>query len=129
MCRRPPLLAFLIDFFIVVVGGGLLDAVVNAAVSSESPWIFRFIVGIFQSMYWPALWSDYLGKGQTIGMRVFNLRLLRKSTGQPVSITRAFGRELMLLLLCWLGWLATFDLDKQAPHDKIADAVVVVVER
>jgi uncharacterized RDD family membrane protein YckC len=119
-------MAFLIDFFIVVVAGGLLHAAVNAAVPAEAAWIFRFIVTLAQGMYWPGMWSDYLGNGQTIGMRVFNLRLLRKSTGEPISITRAVGRELVLLLLWWLGWLAAFDRDKQAPHDKIADTVVVV---
>ncbi len=120
------LLAFLIDFFITVVGGGLLDAAVNAAVPSEGAWVFEFIVSIAQFMYWPAMWSDYLGNGQTIGMRVFHLRLLRKSTGRPITITRAVGRDLVLLLLWWLGWLAAFDPDKQAPHDKIVDTVVVV---
>jgi hypothetical protein len=56
------------------------------------------------------------------------LSLISGSFKRPpgaISITRASGR-LLVLVLWWLGWLAAFDRDKQAPHDKIADTVVVV---
>jgi uncharacterized RDD family membrane protein YckC/ribosomal protein L40E len=120
------LVAWLIDLFITVVGGGLLDVIIGIALPPGEAAIFQFIVLIFQGLYWSFMWSDSIGNGQTIGMSVFNLRLLRKSTGQPIGVTRAVGRELMLLLFWWLSWVAAFDSDKQAIHDKIVDTVVVV---
>jgi uncharacterized RDD family membrane protein YckC len=120
------LVAWLIDLFITVVGGGLLDVIIGIALPPGEAGIFQFIVLIFQGLYWSVMWSDLVGGGQTIGMSVFNLRLLRKSTGQPIGVTRAVGRELMLFLFWWLSWVAAVDADKQAIHDKIVDTVVVV---
>jgi uncharacterized RDD family membrane protein YckC len=119
------LVAWLIDVFIVGVGGWILIAIIKDVVPPDESGLFILIVGVCQWLYWIFLWSDMIGNGQTIGMSLFHLRILRKRTGQPISVLRAVGRHIMLVGFWWLGWVAWTNESKQAMHDLICNTVVV----
>lgn len=68
--------------------------------------------------------------GQTIGMRLMNVRLVDANTGSPITIGRAWGRHIASITLsrfcCSLGYFwALFDKRNQTWHDAITTSVVV----
>jgi uncharacterized RDD family membrane protein YckC len=82
---------------------------------------------VVQIAYFVYFWSGQ-GGGQTVGMRVFGLRVIR-TDGSALTITQAAIRWVGLLVsfLCLaIGviWVA-FDANKQGWHDKIASTYVV----
>jgi uncharacterized RDD family membrane protein YckC len=77
--------------------------------------------------YFAYFWSAQ-GGGQTLGMRVFNLKVVR-TDGSALTITQALIRYIGLFIsfVClFIGviWVA-FDADKQGWHDKIAGTYVI----
>ena len=71
----------------------------------------------------------FWGKGSTLGMRLFHLRVADANTGLPIGFGRAGLRYLGYILstiVCYIGliWVA-FDSRKQGWHDKIAGTVVL----
>jgi uncharacterized RDD family membrane protein YckC len=71
----------------------------------------------------------FWGKGQTLAMRLFHLRVADANTGLPIGYGRAALRYLGYIisaLVCYIGLIwAAFDGRKQGWHDKIASTVVL----
>ena len=77
------------------------------------------------------LYIRALGKtGQTWGRKLANVKVVGKTTGQPIGFGRALGRTLFAQIIsssfCYLGYLwMLWDKDNQTWHDKVVDTVVV----
>jgi uncharacterized RDD family membrane protein YckC len=71
-----------------------------------------------------------LGRGQTWGMKITNIRLVRSDNGMPVGFGKALGRTLFASIVSanvfYLGYLwAAWDDRKQTWQDKIVSSYVV----
>jgi uncharacterized RDD family membrane protein YckC len=77
-------------------------------------------------IYFVYFWGT---SGSTLGMRIFNLRVVDADTGAPIGIARAIVRYLMAIvngLACYIGWIwVAFDPRKQGWHDKVANSIVL----
>jgi uncharacterized RDD family membrane protein YckC len=71
----------------------------------------------------------FWGRGQTLAMRLFHLRVADATTGLPIGYGRAALRYLgyiLSVIVCYIGLIwAAFDSRKQGWHDKIANTVVL----
>lgn len=71
-------------------------------------------------------------RGQTLGKRIFGLRVIDFGYGGPIGTSRGFIRNLVRLLSWFvlaLGYLwMLWDREKQTWHDKAAGTVVVPVD-
>ena len=104
-----------------ISGGGNASSTATSTVSA----VAQGIAGLITIGYFIYLWST----GQTLGMRILNLRVIDANTGGQLSLGKAALRYLGLLisfLVCFIGviWVA-FDGRKQGWHDKIAGTMVV----
>jgi len=121
--------AYIIDFIILGIVGGIIDAVLRVNPSDPnngSNGLGSLINLLIDIAYFAGLWT-YMGA--TLGQRVFKLRVVDANTGQPIGPGKALLRWLGLLvsfLVCFVGviWVA-FDARKQGWMDKIAGTVVV----
>ena len=82
----------------------------------------------FQFVYFGYFWSK---NGQSLGMKLANIRVVRSSEDSPLSFVRAGLRGTagywISGLLFGLGYIwAAFDADKETWHDKLFDTWVVV---
>jgi uncharacterized RDD family membrane protein YckC len=97
----------------------------NAIAGSGASVLVDLIAFAITVGYFVYFW----GKGQTIGMRVFHLRVADAVTGQPIGYGRAALRYLGYIIsaiVCYIGLIwAAFDGRKQGWHDKIANTVVL----
>ena len=97
----------------------------NAIAGSGASVVVDLIAFVITVGYFVYFW----GKGQTIGMRVFHLRVADAITGQPIGYGRAALRYLGYIIsgiVCYIGLIwAAFDGRKQGWHDKIANTVVL----
>ena len=87
----------------------------------------NFVDTVASFAYFTLLWSGITG-GQTLGMRLLNLRVVG-ADGQPISYGTAVLRWMGMLvsaavILLGFIWVA-FDARKQGWHDKIASTYVV----
>jgi len=76
------------------------------------------------------IYCRMLGKGQSIGMKAVNIRIVRAADGQPIGAGRALGRWLFAYFIsgnvCLLGFLwSLWDGKKQTWHDKVVGSIVV----
>jgi uncharacterized RDD family membrane protein YckC len=136
------LVAYIIDVIIIAVPvlilAVILGVIIGVASSSSSnsssttsaaatgvSSLIQLISLVISIGYFVYFW----GKGQTIGMRVFHLRVADANTGQPIGYGRAALRYLGYIvsaLVCYIGFIwAAFDGRKQGWHDKIASTVVL----
>jgi uncharacterized RDD family membrane protein YckC len=126
------LVAYIIDAIILGIIGGILSlplGVHYTDVSSLSSGSARASNGIdllLSFVYFTLLWS-YMGA--SIGQRIFGMRVVDATTGQPLSFGKAALRWVGLIVsffVCFIGviWVA-FDSRKQGWMDKIAGTVVV----
>jgi uncharacterized RDD family membrane protein YckC len=71
----------------------------------------------------------FWGRGSTLGMRLFHLRVADATTGLPIGYGRAALRYvgyILSVIVCYIGLIwAAFDSRKQGWHDKIAGTVVL----
>ena len=71
----------------------------------------------------------FWGRGSTLGMRLFHLRVADATTGAPIGYGRAALRYvgyILSVIVCYIGLIwAAFDSRKQGWHDKIAGTVVL----
>jgi uncharacterized RDD family membrane protein YckC len=76
--------------------------------------------------YYVSFWGT---SGATLGMRLFDLRVVDATPLQPIGIGRAVIRYVgfvVAALPCWIGLIwAAFDPRAQGWHDKIASTVVL----
>ena len=84
------------------------------------------LVGIAISIgYFVYFW----GRGSTLGMRLFHLRVADATSGLPIGYGRAGLRYVgyfLSVIVCYIGLIwAAFDSRKQGWHDKIASTVVL----
>lgn len=85
------------------------------------------LVGLLLVMF---IYVRALGKGQTWGMRITSLKLVRSDNGMPVGFGKALGRTLFASFVSaqvfYLGYLwAAWDDKKQTWQDKICSTYVV----
>src|SRR6266542_4032026 len=118
-------IAYIIDAIILGIVGAVIGAVLGNNASLTG--LINLILGIVYFVYF---WSAS-GNGQTLGMRVFKLRVIR-TDGSALTMTQAAIRWVGLLvsflvILIGVIWVA-FDPNKQGWHDKIADTYVIRLE-
>jgi uncharacterized RDD family membrane protein YckC len=118
--------AYIIDGIGVGIVSGIISSVLGGGAMSTTANSLNFILGLAYFCYF---WSEQ-GGGQTLGMRVMNLKVIR-TDGSMLTITQGLIRYLGLFVsfLCiFIGviWVA-FDANKQGWHDKIAGTYVVRV--
>ena len=112
---------------IVIVGAGASSSNSQAPSAASSGAIaIIYLIAIAGSIgYFIYFW----GKGSTLGMRLFKLRVADANTGQPIGFGRAALRYLgyiIAVIPCYIGLIwAAFDARKQGWHDKIASSVVL----
>ncbi|MDQ2952072.1 MAG: RDD family protein [Chloroflexota bacterium] len=117
-------LAILIDW----IGLGIVSAVLASLTGGDATGTgangLSTLLGLAYFCYF---WSSY-GKGQTLGMRVLNIRVV-KTDGSQLDLIGAFIRYIGLFvsIIClFIGVIwAAFDGQKQGWHDKIAGTYVV----
>ena len=117
----------------VIVGAtiGFTSASQNAttqqtnAAANGATGIVQLLAIVIQAGYFIYFWS----RGQTLGMRLFRLRVVDANTYQPISVGKAVVRFIgyyISALVCYIGLIwAAFDGRKQGWHDKIAGTVVL----
>ena len=133
--------AILIDqvamVFLAFIVGLLAGACAGTALLAEGD-IFSFLFGsvaligwgallIFQFLYFGYFWSR---DGQSVGMKLLNCRVVRRTEGGTINFRRAALRGTLGYyisgLVFGLGFIwAAFDSKKETWHDKIFDTWVV----
>jgi uncharacterized RDD family membrane protein YckC len=117
--------AYIID----AIGVGIVSGIIASMMGGGGPTgtTSNGLSFLFGLAYFCYFWSAQ-GGGQTLGMRVLNLKVIR-TDGSALTITQAAIRYIGLFVsfLClFIGviWVA-FDADKQGWHDKIAGTYVI----
>jgi|SRR3990170_1544037 len=116
--------AYIIDGIGVGIVSGIIASIIGDGPGGSTSTGLNIILGL---AYFAYFWSAQ-GGGQTLGMRVLNLKVVR-TDGSALTITQALIRYfgLFVSFLClFIGviWVA-FDADKQGWHDKIAGTYVI----
>ena len=117
------LIAVIVDDILVGVVYGILYAVIGRGGA--------YGLGLLVSV---AYFTFFEGSasGQTVGKRIFDIRVVDFSSGGSIGYGRALLRQVGRILsgiACLLGYLwMLWDKEKQTWHDKIANTVVVPVE-
>lgn len=101
------------DFFSILTGTAAIIAMAS--------------LFIFQFLYYGYFWSK---SGQSVGMKLFNIQVVRQTQDQQLSFWRAGFRGTLGYaisgLVFGLGFIwAVFDGNKETWHDKIFDTWVV----
>jgi uncharacterized RDD family membrane protein YckC len=120
--------AYIIDGILIGVVAGIIDAIlhINLTDPQNPGYGAGSVVNLVLSFaYFVGMWTY---QGATLGQRIFKLKVVDASTGQPISIGKAALRWVGLLisfLVCFVGviWVA-FDSRKQGWMDKIAGTLV-----
>lgn len=122
-------LAFLVSLVVggcaaaaLAAEGDLWGIVTGAAalIAAGALWIFEFL-------YFGYFWSK---SGQSVGMKLLSIRVVRQTEGDTLSFWRAAFRGTVGYwvsgLVFGLGYLwAAWDPDKETWHDKLFDTWVV----
>ena len=120
--------AYIIDAILIGVVAGIIDAIfrINLTDPQNPGYGAGSAVNLVLSFaYFVGMWTY---QGATLGQRIFKLKVVDASTGQPIAIGKAALRWVGLLisfLVCFVGviWVA-FDSRKQGWMDKIAGTLV-----
>lgn len=118
-------LAILIDGIGLGIVNGILTGILYQGDTSAGTGLQTLLSVI----YFCYFWSSY-GKGQTLGMRVLNIKVV-KTDGSYLDLVGALLRYVGLIVAIipiFIGVLwVLFDAQKQGWHDKIAGTYVVKV--
>jgi uncharacterized RDD family membrane protein YckC len=115
--------------FIDSIGVGIVSNIITGLMSSADALDPRrsSISTLIGVLYFCYFWSAQ-GGGQTLGMRVLNLKVVR-TDGSALTVLQAFIRYIGLIvsIACiFIGVIwAAFDANKQGWHDKIASTYVI----
>lgn len=134
-------IAWVLDGIIVSILAWLLGLILSPIIASTSDagnGMFGLIIGIlglflllfllfFQFVYFGYFWSK---NGQSLGMKLVNIRVVRSSEDTPLSFLRAGLRGTVGYwisgFIFGLGYIwAAFDADKETWHDKLFDTWVI----
>jgi uncharacterized RDD family membrane protein YckC len=133
--------AYIVDYLVYLVPFGILSfvfqpkattATVNGqttTTSSGGNLVLALVFGLLALAV--VIYNRWIlgGRGQSLGKRALNLRLLGEQTGQPVGTLMAFVRDIAHLvdgLICFVGYLfPLWDSRRQTLADKIVKTVVV----
>ena len=128
-------IAFALDVAIIDIAALLTGAIVGLGLSAldipQRVMHVLVIIGAGITVLWGIgylawFWSS---SGQTPGDRVLGLRVMRASTGEPISFKRAVVRVFALVLsalpFCLGFVMILFDSRRRALHDRIVRTVVV----
>ena len=121
--------ALFIDYILIVavpVLGLVIDRLIGGGTgkfSNNTAWFIAFLLGVSDLLIFPAL------SGQTLGMMMCRLRIVRADGGDP-SVARIIIRNTLgfLLTLLTLGFgflLAAFTSNGRALHDYVAGTIVI----
>ena len=118
--------AIFIDGIGVGIVSNIISSLMGADAMSPGASSINTLIGVAYFCYF---WSAQ-GGGQTLGMRVLNIKVIRKD-GTALTLTQALIRYVGLIvsiacLFIGVIW-AAFDSNKQGWHDKIAGTYVVRV--
>ena len=123
---------FWIRFFAIIIDGiglGIVSNILTGFMGSTDPLdpsrnSVSTLIGV---LYFSYFWSAQ-GGGQTLGMRVLNLKVVR-TDGTSLTLLQGFVRYigLVISIAClFIGVIwAAFDANKQGWHDKIASTYVI----
>ena len=114
--------AYIIDGIGIGIVSGIISSITSSGATASNG--LNLLIGLAYFVYF---WSAQ-GGGQTLGMRVFNLKVIR-TDGSALTLTQALIRYVGLFIsfVCFaIGviWVA-FDAEKQGWHDKIAGTYVI----
>ena len=121
------LVAFIIDWAIVIIPGYILVAILAAI--ADVLGLVGYLALIGGWIYYFAYFEGG-ADGQTIGKKQMKIRVVDAATMQPgIGTGRAAGRaasKWLSSLICYLGFLwMLWDPEKQTWHDKIVTTKVV----
>jgi serine/threonine-protein kinase len=99
-------------------------------------WVISVVLGVVDpnltalgGIIGLAIYCVMVGKGQSIGQKATNIRIVDSNSGAGISAGKALGRRLVSIisaLPCYLGFLwMLWDKDKKTWHDKIMNTSVV----
>jgi uncharacterized RDD family membrane protein YckC len=116
-----------------VTGTSTVDADGYTTITGESPLGYVLIGAAYAAYFAFAIWNFAFRqgrKGQSLGMKIVGIKVVKLETGQPTGAGLGFGRYLLVGLLstftCYLNLLWPLWDDKhQALHDKVVGTVVV----
>ena len=93
---------------------------------TSSFWLITLASLVIGGVYFVVMWSRF---GQTLGQKLFGLRVVDAATGQRITPGRAVGRYIGFLISGWVLWIGLIwvagDSQKQGWHDKMASTFVV----
>jgi uncharacterized RDD family membrane protein YckC len=116
------LVAYLLDAIIV----GVIVVILVVALRGVG-----YGIGIVVSALYFAYFEGS-SSGQTVGKRVFGIRVIDFASGGPIGFGRGLLRwvgRILSQIVCYLGYLwMLWDKEKQCWQDKIANTVVVPVQ-
>jgi uncharacterized RDD family membrane protein YckC len=131
------LVAYIVDSIIlgaimivlsIIVTPIFVGAAVNedAGAAAGASFLWLFLIGVISILYFPFFWQR---SGQTPGMKMFRLRVVRDEDGGPLT----WGKAILRLLGFWvssavfyLGFIWIFiDKRRRGWHDLIAGTVVI----
>jgi len=125
------LVAYIVDAIIVgIVLGVLLSPLTRTVVVTDGGVTVNYgasgLQTLLSAVYFIALWTL---RGQTIGMMLLGLRVVRQSDGGPIDFVTALIRYVMLIvgfavILLGVIWVA-FDGRKRGWHDMVAKTYVI----
>jgi uncharacterized RDD family membrane protein YckC len=135
------LVAYLIDGFLVAIVAGILSWLIlmlvgGATIDQNSSFIGIFtgsyliiwlVTLVLVFLYFGYFWS---ASGSSLGMRVVNIKVIRRTEGEAIDFVRAglrgtFGYWVSGFIFGLGFWWALFDAQKETWHDKIFDTWVV----
>ena len=109
---------YLIDFTILLVIAGIPSAILTGVGGSLVSFVISFSYAVLLN-----------ANGGTLGMRMLDMRLQNKETGENIGVGMAVVRYVVAIVssaAIFIGYLwSIWDANKQTWHDKAASSVVV----
>lgn len=115
-------------------GSRLGAAIIDGAIG----WLASIVLGladpnlaVLGGIVGLAIYCVMVGKGQSIGQKATNIRIVDSTTGAGISAGKALGRRIVSIisaLPCYLGFLwMLWDKENKTWHDKMMNTSVVRV--